>query len=521
MVDDLNADKILESLKNVSSNTLYKWFLSTPSGLNVADKNFYQQFIAQIDTILSSKKRKLTTAQRQIIADTVSHPLALVQGPPGTGKSYILAWAILARIAAASMQGRTCRVAVSCKTHNAIKVVLKAIAEARQLLSAFPIPKLGGETLRSLTIYKLGGDDDDAGNIPGVSLLNLYTEKASLPGLLNMPFVIMGATSGGFFNLMKYASSDGKHVTWGSQPFDLLVVDEASQMSIPEGVLAAAFLKPSGQILVVGDHRQMPPINAHPWKDEEKRNLVALRPFVSLFESLIERDFPLFALDQSFRLHEDIAAFLNENIYSKDGIDFHSREKGLISQIPQIDPYVNAVLDPSYPIVVIEHTERASQQFNPFELSLTVPLIEACVKYLGLDGRSGIGVVVPHRAQKALLSQRFPELAATRSIDTVERFQGDERDCIIVSATASDPDYVRSEADFLLNLNRLNVAISRPRKKLIIIASRSVIDLLTSDLEVFENAVLWKRLYYHYAPDLLYSDNRSGIEVFVKGRHAK
>jgi len=120
-----------------------------------------------------------------------------------------------------------------------------------------------------------------------------------------------------------------------------------------------------------------------------------------------------------------------------------------------------------------------------------------------------------------LLCQRFPDLAEVRSIDTVERFQGDERDVIIVSATASDPDYVLNEADFLLNLNRLNVAISRPRKKLVVIASRSVIDLLTSDLEIFENSVLWKRLYYHYAPDLLYRSAYNGTEVFVKGRHCK
>ena len=89
---------------------------------------------------------------------------------------------------------------------------------------------------------------------------------------------------------------------------------------------------------------------------------------------------------------------------------------------------------------------------------------------------------------------------------------------IIVSATASDPDYVRHEADFLVNLNRLNVAISRPRYKLIVIASRSVIDLLTSDLDIFENSVLWKRLFYHYTPDLLYEECNNGIEITVKGR---
>jgi len=127
---------------------------------------------------------------------------------------------------------------------------------------------------------------------------------------------------------------------------------------------------------------------------------------------------------------------------------------------------------------------------------------------------------VPHRAQKALLRAAFPELAAANAIDTVERFQGDERDVIIVSATASDSNYVRGEADFLLNLNRLNVAISRPRKKLIVIASRSVIDLLTSDLEVFEQGVIWKRLFHQVATGVLLEWNLEGAPVVVRGKRA-
>jgi len=129
-------------------------------------------------------------------------------------------------------------------------------------------------------------------------------------------------------------------------------------------------------------------------------------------------------------------------------------------------------------------------------------------------------VVVPHRAQKALLRTTFPKLAGEDAIDTVERFQGGERDVIIVSATASDPDYVLAEADFLLNLNRLNVALSRPRKKLVVVASRSVTRLLMSDLDVFDNAVIWKRLYFQYADRVLWRGVMGGVPVTVRGAHA-
>ena len=176
-------------------------------------------------------------------------------------------------------------------------------------------------------------------------------------------------------------------------------------------------------------------------------------------------------------------------------------------------------MHPNYPIVVVEHSEMGSHQFNETELALAEPLIR-CTQSLRLDGSDGVGVVVPHRAQKALLRTKFPALAGVDAIDTVERFQGGERDVIIVSATASDPDYVLAEADFLLNLNRLNVALSRPRKKLVVIASRSVTRLLLSDLQVFDNATIWKRLYFQYADQVLWQGKLNDVEVTVRGVHA-
>lgn len=519
MSDDLNADKVLESLTHVATNVFFEWLGDLPLSREAlpGSEDFYKRFADLINAFLKNSRRKLTPLQRETIEQHHDKPLILVQGPPGTGKSYTLAWAILARIASAGVQGKPCRVLISCKTHNAINVELRELAEALHHVRPIATTQLGGDALRGLEIFKIVIDPGDL-VAPGAKPFNAYENRQAIEPLLQRPFVVIGATSGGAYNLMKYRPLGGRSVDWTDKPFDLVVIDEASQMSVPEGVLAASFLKPSGNMIVVGDHRQMPPIIAHPWKEEHKRSATEHRPYLSLFETLVALGFPQVKLDESFRLHEQLAEFLRENVYAQDGIDFHSRRTELIVQIPKLHPYVDAVLDPRYPIVVIEHEERASQQFNLVELQLVRPLIEACVRHLSLDGRNGIGIVVPHRAQKALLRAEFPELADVNSIDTVERFQGDERDVIIVSATASDPDYVRNEASFLLNLNRLNVAISRPRKKLIVVASRSVVDLLISDLEIFQQALIWKRLFHHYALDVLAQTSMNGYKVIVKGR---
>lgn len=518
MADDLNADKAMEALNHASTNFLYQALIAQPlkRPIDLMQAKALERVADQIDAL--ERRSKLTAMQRKVVANQLENPLFLVQGPPGTGKSQTLAWAVLARTAVAASLGQGYRVAVSCKTHNAVNILLEAIAAKRPRLSSFATSLTRG--LQTLQVFKLVNDDAEA--VPdGVERLNPYSSSPrALEALLARPSVVIGGTPGGFYNLGRYRSRT-KKVDWDQKPFELLVIDEASQMSIPESILASAFLKLDGTEIVVGDHRQMPPIIAHTWEEEQRRAASLHHPYLSLFESLLDRGFPRVGLDESFRLHETLAEFLHQNIYRRDGIHFHSKRKEVTGSNPATDPYVRSVMQPEYPIVVIEHGEMASQQYNPTELELIAPLIDLCANYLRLDGRNGIGVVVPHRAQKTLLRARFPDLAVLDSIDTVERFQGGERDVIIVSATASDPDYVLSEASFLLDLNRLNVALSRPRKKLIVIASRAVIELLTSDLEIFENAVIWKRLYYQWTPDLLWHGTRAGFPVTVRGHRAK
>ena len=176
---------------------------------------------------------------------------------------------------------------------------------------------------------------------------------------------------------------------------------------------------------------------------------------------------------------------------------------------------------PSIRSIVVEHAEHDSFKRNDTEIAILTPIIQAARDELGLDAEDGLGVVVPHRAQRAALKELFPDLAAAGAIDTVERFQGGERDLIVVSATASDPEFVLAEARFLLNPNRLNVAFSRPRKKLIVIGSTTIFRLVPPDMEVFEHALLWKRLRYEFSAELLWEGEVLGVPVRVSGRRVE
>ena len=516
MADDLNADKYQAAVRHTLGNALYA-ALVTPAPATPAHAEPHAgTFLAAVQRAVPSVR--LTDAQTEVVTGHGNTPLLCVQGPPGTGKTSTLGWAILARIFA--HDARPVRVLVCAKTHKATNLVLASVAaKLRQIRPA----RVGGP-LHDLRILKISSNEGDA--LPeGVHQLNpRHTGHAAALLTDAGAALVVGGTPGGIFTLMKSVGrkqGDGD-LPWSDGPFDLLVIDEASQMGLPEAILASAFLKPDAHIIVVGDHRQMPPILAHPWPTERRRTALAYHPAQSIFEALLGSGQPIVRLDESFRLHQTQARFLAEHIYSQDHLAFLSHRTQTLPPLPPriTDPYVVAALRPDFPIVVIEHGEMGSQQFNATEVELIAPIVSECLSELRLNGQDGLGIVVPHNAQKAALRQRFPALAEAGAIDTVERFQGDERDVIIVSATASDPSYILAEASFLLNLKRLNVAFSRPRKKLIVVASTALFRFLCADLELFDQALIWKYLRYTYANTGIWTGTRAEVRVGIYGHPA-
>ena len=99
------------------------------------------------------------------------------------------------------------------------------------------------------------------------------------------------------------------------------------------------------------------------------------------------------------------------------------------------------------------------------------------------------------------------------AVDTVERFQGGERDLIIVSATVSDLAYAQSESDFLLEPRRLTVAVSRPKRKLIVLASQALFTLMPADLDDYERGALWKQLRHACVSPPLWTGEYGGLSA--------
>jgi hypothetical protein len=208
-----------------------------------------------------------------------------------------------------------------------------------------------------------------------------------------------------------------------------------------------------------------------------------------------------------------MAEFLRQEIYHQDGINYHSHQTEILKECAHGDDFTCAVLSPKYTLVVVVHDEARSLLSNRFEQDLMLPILHALAdeETHALDATHGLGIVVPHRAQKAALQNPL------WNVDTVERFQGDERIAIVVGATESDPEYLLVSGKFLLDPRRLTVALSRAKQKMILVASRSVFEVFSADEDVFQNSQIWKNLLRRTCTVPLWRGEREDIGVEVWG----
>src|SRR5690606_18962504 len=189
----------------------------------------------------------------------LARPVSVVGGPPGTGKTYLLAWALIGVAAAARREGRPCRILVTAATHRAIVNVLARLAGELR----------GSGTELPLRIAKLRGSGSEADaelDGAGVELLP-DTPLASLlarAGEAGEPLVV-GSTVWSIWKQMRAApEGEGEEDGGGEVPvrpwFDLIVVDEASQMKVAEALIALSAMRAEATVVLCGDDRQLAPV---------------------------------------------------------------------------------------------------------------------------------------------------------------------------------------------------------------------------------------------------------------------
>ncbi|MHA7292547.1 TM0106 family RecB-like putative nuclease [Arthrobacter sp. HLT1-21] len=366
----------------------------------------------------------------------LDHSYLAVQGPPGTGKTYVGSHVISALVA------RGWKVGVVGQSH---KVVEHLIRQA--LAAGVPADRTAKKTKDPQTPWAHTTDD-------GVAALLVS------PG---------GALVGGTAWTMT-----GSKVPAGS--LDLLVIDEAGQYSLANTL---AVSRAATRLLLLGDPQQLPQVTqgTHP----EPVDTSALG-WLSAGHATLPPELGYFLAD-SWRMHPDLCAVVSRLSYD-----------GKLESAPAAAQRFLAGPPAGVECIMVEHAGNTTS--SPEEAAEVVAQVTA---YLGLQWAGGTGerprplesddllVVAAYNAQVQEIQTRL-KMAGLKGVrvGTVDKFQGQEAPVVIVSMACSSAVEAPRGVGFLLNRNRVNVAVSRGQWRAVIIRSPLLTHHLPPRPEQFE-----------------------------------
>lgn len=474
---DFNLDRVLAELQDLDSEPDAAFVRLVEDPLAYRHRIQIPQRLRQPALDLANAQ-EMTPTQIEAFRGTLEHNLQLVWGPPGTGKTHFLALAILCLAEAHRKAGTEFRVLVTAFTHAAIDNCLRKIAELqdeRQIVhGGLAVGKLGRTTL------------------PDMRSVEILDEKKGWSWALGHGEAVVGGT---VWAMRKGCEPGGA---------DLLVIDEGSQMKVPESAIAIRRLRDDGRLLIAGDHLQLPPIVQAAYPDPAPGEPLVHRSIFECIQATEASDGMVAPLLENFRMNRTLCLYPAQQLYVAE-YDSANEEIGgrrlALDGSPE-DPIIAAIIDPEFPLVVgVLEGVRATAE-NRVEAALVAKTANAIRTHLLTDAGSsypdstegddefwkhGLFVVSPHHAQIFAIRRALKAVREWRSrpfVDTVDTMQGQECDSVIVSYGVSDVEYAMNEKEFIYSLNRLNVSITRARSKTIVFLPRP---LLEPPIQAFED----------------------------------
>lgn len=421
----------------------------------------------------------------------------LLIGPPGTGKtSQALQYLVLEQLAGKPKVQSTKPNDQSPKVNGQSSILLlaytnRAVDEICNMLSE-----------HELDYIRIGNEyscDPKYSDHLLQEVLDENTTLNSIKSTLSEAQIIVATTS----------TMNSRSTLFNIKHFDLVIIDEASQILEPNivGILTARQEEGRAidRFILVGDHKQLPAVvqqqGSLEMEGSDKRlDSIHLSSCAnSLFERLIltERaagrtDF-IGTLHKQGRMHPDIADFANRKFYAKEQLECvplaHQLETELAYNEESEDALDNMlkahrmIFIPSMPCKQLNISEKV----NTDEARIIADLLRRLFRQMNkdFDPQKSVGVIVPYRNQIAMIRKEIERLEIPAlegiSIDTVERYQGSQRDVILYSFTIQS----RYQLDFLTANTfyeegqaidrKLNVAITRARKQLILTGNESTL----------------------------------------------
>ena len=453
---------------------------------------YFEQYdqAEECDTLDNLFEYKFTESQEEAFNKFLKSNISLVLGPPGTGKTDFIAKSLIILSEYNKHKNRKpLKILISGMSHAAIENVLITLNKH--------IKEIKNEDISLLKLKTLNSNNEAVKIVQENDIGKRCFENRNLN-----ENIIIGATLWG----------TGKAYVKGNlnegQKFDIVVIDEASQVRSMDALLAITAVSNKGKLLIVGDDNQLPPIIQGNYITDEE-SVDDIDCYKSIFSMLYQYD-KIYKnkhgeyryttqLNEQFRMNNILSMYSSQKIYGekyKAGTNVIASHKIPIIKNSIDEVFEDYVMDPEYPFVVCTLSGGNSIRQREQEVEKVSRLVEWSRKYLCKSDKnkriyeseeefwhSGMFIVSPHHEQIGLIRKKLSDitigeitLAEKSFVDTVDKMQGQQSDVCIVSYGVADLEKAILEKEFIFNMNRLNVSITRAKKKTILFLSEVLIN---------------------------------------------
>ena len=442
---------------------------------DIQDAGQVSHGIKGVKNNLESTPNQLNEIQSQAVTNAMTNRLTLIQGPPGTGKTYTAVHILQGWVKNSSapiLAVAESNVAVDNMLEGLLSLGINAVrlgqpVKVRESLREATIDaKMQNHRLRRDLDVILELNEDLARRIPGMKgkdkglahrdLKNGWKdarriEQQMKDDILDKANVICATCIG------------SGHIVLDGRRFPRVLIDEATQATEPATLVP--IVRGCRQLVLVGDHKQLPPTVISTRAEEMGLNK-------SLFERLIELGVSSTMLLEQYRMHPCIAEFPSRQSYDgllKNGVTNKNRiaPTGIIW--PDFDNPVAFLPVEGGEIVSADGHSKA----NPTEAGWVLRIVDSLLT--GEDiSPSDIGVVTPYNGQVRAINDLMESSGGLENngkwngieVRSVDGYQGREKEVIVFSAVRSNPE---GNVGFLNDSRRLNVALTRAKRGLIVI----------------------------------------------------
>lgn len=446
---------------------------------DLVQKNDFYNLKEQLENYLDSNE--LNEKQKEAFIVTFMQKLTLLWGPPGTGKTKTLSEIIRGWLE--NYPGKL-RILIGSNNYNVIDSLLE---KSSGFEVDYEILRVRSTTREPFVHNKIKDLTSSSS-----SKEEFYSEMA-----MEDKHIIVGST---WMQILKIVNNNAKKKVDAQELFDLIIIDEASQVSTSTAMAYFLLAKKNAHFILSGDPKQLGPIYSY---DPKKLDNFIFDNIFTYFQEQFK--IKTVSLNETYRSNKEISSWPAERFYDNDYTSVNAQQL-LDLKLTNRDKPKNwpkelfwseilyDIINPESPIIALVHDDTTSTLSNKIESELASS-ITYLFHYLLDDTEefwtNKYGIVTPHRAQISSIRNQIDSLnhetlsdKIELGVNTVDKYQGDERDFILASYTVADRDFINSEEDFILSARRFNVTLTRARKKFILLISKSLIEYLSDDIDI-------------------------------------